>query len=276
MTRIESPSSINTYNTCQRKYFYHYKLGLPLKDSLPTLTGKAVHAALEHFYTFDPATLNIHTYEEELRNHLLNSFNKAWVEAVPHLSQLGKDKDTIKEYYEDSLSMLGNFFQTFLSDVREHVKNSSLQKAFLTVRPETEVFLSSEHINIRGYIDAIHTHNGQTCILDYKTGRSDELTEEYKLQLAIYALLYQEQHKKLPDKLGLYFLRNGTQKYINVNQDLIDHARDQCSNVHSRTTSDNIEDYPKNLGSWCKWCDFKDYCFGQKTLIDYASTTREQ
>ena len=95
MTRLESPSSINTYKTCARKYFYHYKLNLPTKDSLATINGSAVHTALENFYTIDPSNLSFNNYENELRHHLLNTFNQAWTESVPKLLALGIDRKSV-------------------------------------------------------------------------------------------------------------------------------------------------------------------------------------
>ncbi len=270
MTRIESASSINTYRNCARKYFYHYKLGLPTKDSIAALNGGVVHTALENFFKIDPANLHFNTYENELRNHLMNSFNQAWIEVVPQLSALTESKDTIKDYYQDSLFMLDHFVSIFLKKLQEEMNKKSLTEAFNTIKPETEICITSATHQIRGYIDAIHKNDGEILILDYKTSRSDEVTEDYKLQLAIYVLLFEEQQGKMPDKVGLYFLRHGQQKLIPVTPELIAFAKKECKNVHNNTISQDIEDYPKNLGPLCKWCDYKDYCFGQKSLSDYT------
>lgn len=275
MTRVESASSINTFKSCQRKYFYHYKLELPGKESVAAINGKAVHSALEHFFKIDPSVLSFNNYENELRNHLLNSFNQAWITSVPTLITLEEDKDKIKSYYEDSLVMLDHFIMIFLAKLKNEMTTTSLKQAFQILTPETEVAMFSNNHNVRGFIDAIHKNNGEILILDYKTTRSDEITEDYKLQLAIYTLLYQEQFGNLPHKVGLSFLRHGTEKYVPITEELLALAKEECQNIQDHTTSDNIEDYPKNLGPTCRWCDYKDICFGQKSLVDYQTVPKE-
>jgi len=271
MTRIESPSSVNTYRACQRKYFYHYKLNLPTKESVAALTGKAVHAAIENFFAFNASCLNFTNYEQELRNHLLNSFNHAWIKEVPKLGRLEIDKEIIRGYYKDSLMMLEKFSLRFLQQLNQEMKTKELQEAFLTLAPETEVAILSETYRLRGYIDAIHRLHGEARIVDYKTSRKDDITEEYRLQLAVYTLLFKERHGKLPDKAGVYFLRHGSQKFLEVNEELLNFARQACEEVHMNTVSDNIRQYPKNLGPGCKWCDYKDICFGQKTILEFQN-----
>ncbi|MFA4887734.1 MAG: PD-(D/E)XK nuclease family protein [Candidatus Nanoarchaeia archaeon] len=276
MTRLESPSSINTYKTCARKYFYHYKLNLPTKDSLATINGSAVHTALENFYTIDPSNLSFNNYENELRHHLLNTFNQAWTESVPKLLGLGIEKEGIKSTYQESLNMLNRFLSVFTEQLQQTMSNKPLQEAFNFLKPETEVLLSSSFHQVRGYVDAIHNREGEVVIIDYKTSRSDELTDEYKLQLAIYAMLYQERQGKIPEKAALYFLRHGTHKYVEVTAELVEHAKQTCADVHSNTVSNEINDYEKNLGTWCKWCDYKDYCFGQTRLHAYQQPEEQQ
>ena len=276
MTRIESASSINTFKTCERKYFYHYKLGLPSKESIPTINGKAVHTALEQFFKINPERLSFDNYENELKHHLLSSFNSAWAEAVPSLINLEQDKELIKKYYEDSVYMLERFADKFLFRLKQTMNGKNIVEAFNAVKPDTEVAISSQTHKVRGFIDAIHKNNGEVLILDYKTSRSDELTEEYKLQLAIYGLLFQESYGRPPDRVGLYFLRHGVEKFVPVNEELINFAIKECKYVHENSASEQIEDYPKNLGPACKWCDYKQMCFGQKTLMEYQQVKEEQ
>lgn len=269
MSRIESSSSINTYRTCQRKYFYRYKLKLPSKESIAALTGKAVHTALENFFKYDLSRLQFDHYENQLRRHLLNTFNHAWMESVPSLSKLGIKKTEILRYYQDSLRMLDSFITNFLISLSQDMQGKSLTEAFTHLAPESELFLQSEIHKVRGFIDAIHTINGETIILDYKTTRKDIITDDYKLQLAIYYLLYEEKYGKAPDKVGLYFLRHGTEKYLPVSPELLAEAKEACTEVHEGSVSEKIEDYNKTLGGWCRWCDYKDVCFGQKSIKDF-------
>jgi len=93
------------------------------------------------------------------------------------------------------------------------------------------------------------------------------LNENYKLQLGIYALLYQYKHKKTPDKAGIYFLRYKP-RYISVDKELLNQAQFEIEQIHLNTQSTDIHDYPKNESGLCKFnggqCDFYEFCFGRK------------
>ena len=106
--------------------------------------------------------------------------------------------------------------------------------------------------------------------MDYKTSKKAHITDAYKLQLAIYALLYQEEHKKMPDEVGIYFLKDGVEKIITVDDELLKLAKFKIEQIHASTTSDDITDYKKNQTPLCKWstgqCDFYDYCFKGKEI----------
>ncbi len=273
MSRLESPSSINTYNQCRRKYFYSYKLNLPRKESISTITGKSLHEALENFFKIDPSKISKSDYELPLKHSLMNIFNNAWVKALPSLMKLEDDKEIIKNYYNESIFMLQNFITDYLNSLNQEINGKSFQEAFNKLKPETEIYLNSKNYMVQGFVDAVIKIKDDIYILDYKTGARDEFTDDYKLQLAIYALLFKEKFGITPNKVGLHFLRHGTKKYIDVDEKLLGKAKKECELIHVNTASEDIKDYDKNPGYWCKWrngqCSFYDLCFGVKTLDQY-------
>ena len=99
-----------------------------------------------------------------------------------------------------------------------------------------------------------------------------KLTDEYLLQLSIYTLLYHEKYGKFPDEVGLYLLRHG-EKTIKADEKLLKLAEKECLEIHRRTLSDDIEDYPLNPGPLCKWstgqCDFYNICFKNKKINEF-------
>jgi len=50
MTKFLSPTSINTYLRCPRKYYLKYIKGLKEKPSIHLIRGKAVHDAIAKFH----------------------------------------------------------------------------------------------------------------------------------------------------------------------------------------------------------------------------------
>ena len=112
-SRIESPSSINTYKQCPRKYYYQYILGLPSVASIHLVRGRAVHEALEAFFKLDIDRINKESWEEELRIVLLDLFDKTWASKQDKLDELDisyeereLDNDTAVELGMDHVPLL--------------------------------------------------------------------------------------------------------------------------------------------------------------------------
>ena len=51
--RLESPSSINTFKQCKRRYYYRYIEKLPTISNIHQVRGNIAHATLEHFFDID-------------------------------------------------------------------------------------------------------------------------------------------------------------------------------------------------------------------------------
>lgn len=79
------------------------------------------------------------------------------------------------------------------------------------------------------------------------------------MQLSIYALLYYEKHNKLPDRVGIDFLKWG-RKFIPVNSRMIRFAKDECKLIKSNTRTTDVKDYPKQESKLCKWGEGKNKC----------------
>ena len=101
-----------------------------------------------------------------------------------------------------------------------------------------------QHIKYGGFIDAIHHFEDGVHIFDYKTSSRDHLSPEYRLQLAIYALLYKVEHGTLPKRVGINFLKFG-EKYLAVDEALVEEAREAIKDIHQSTQSTEKKDYPK-------------------------------
>ena len=77
-TRIQSPSSINAYKQCSRKYYYRYILKLPTIESIHLIRGKIIHCVLEDFFKIEISTINKEHYEFELNIFLQSLLKKEW------------------------------------------------------------------------------------------------------------------------------------------------------------------------------------------------------
>jgi len=237
MTKYLSPTSINTYLRCPRKYFLKYIKRLKEKPSIHLIRGKAVHDALAGFHkseVSDPKDF------ERTRIELLALFNHSWIAQEGEIKGLGLPERTLDEYYRESAEMLVGWLKRNL----EALQNAGL-------KPESEVKLFSRNHGVMGIIDAIHSQGGKVFLTDYKTGKMDTLSQDIKVQMAIYALLYQENFGVLPDAIILDFLKFQSSKPFPVTADFVHYAVRLCKKLHEKTSSVNEKDYPCKCRGWC-------------------------
>ena len=233
-----SPTSINTYLRCPRKYYLKYIKGLKEKPSIHLIRGKAVHDSLARYHQTCREKLG--TFEE-MKAELLSLFNHAWLGQEEEIQNLTLTETELDEYYYESVDMLTGWLKRHL----KAVKNAQ-------TKPEAEVRLFSQRYRVMGIIDAIYKQNGKASLTDYKTSKKDELTQDIKVQMAIYALLYKENYGMLPDTIAIDFLRHEKAIPFKVTDEFSNHAIKICKEVHERTSSINEEDYPCKCGGRCE------------------------
>ncbi len=264
--RVESPSSINTFKQCRRKYYYQYIEKLPVQPNIHQVWGNIAHSALENFFTINTAQLNEENFARKCRESIQTFLLYHWKQSQGKLRQLQLNQDQERFYFEETMLMLMNWVNHFVEDLSALMKkkNISAEEAFVTLTPLREQEFASEKHSVRGFIDAIRQIDDEIQIIDYKTNSTFELKESIKLQLAIYSLLYFEKHQKMPSKVGIFFLRHKL-KLMPVDEKLLALAKKEIEEIHQHTgCTEKIEDYPKTINSLCKWstgkCDFYDVC----------------
>ncbi len=193
-SRVQSPSSINTYFDCPRKYFYKYIKELPSKPNIHLIRGKLVHSVLEDFFKLNPAKLSAASFDVELKVVLLEDFKRKWQESRESILKLGLGKEERVAYFSDSKRMISNFVDHFSERLREHLPKMHLHDAFKLLTPEREIFLESKAHKVRGYLDAVY-RGEKVSIIDYKTSSTDTFREEYRRQL--------ESHQKHSNRLWM-------------------------------------------------------------------------
>lgn len=260
MPRVQSPSSIGCYKQCPRKYYYSYIAQLETKPNVHQVRGNIAHKVLEHFFDQDASKLTMEAFELGLMENMQELLLKEWKKADSQMKALGLTPAQRQFYFEDTLLMLLNWLNHFVR--RVYTLEGSFPERFAKLTPIREQLMKSDSLKARGIIDAIEDYEGKIRIMDYKTS-SHSNEEEYRLQLAIYTLLYFEKHGKMPDKAGIYFLKDRP-KYIDVDESLLELARREIELIHKHTQSDHIKEYPRSPSRLCKWstgqCDFYDVC----------------
>jgi len=264
--RIESPSSINTFRHCQRKYYYQYVEKLPTLSNIHQVRGNIAHSALELFFDIDLTFIPPEDYSHHFQSAMQRLFLGSWKSHQPELQRLNLSQDQERFYFEETMLMLMNWTTQFCEELGQTMlrKKMPLPEAFFSLTPIREQEFSSAGYSVRGFIDAIHQVENEVHIIDYKTNSSFEFKDEIRLQLAIYSLLYYEKHGKIPAKVGIFFLRHKL-KLMRVDEELLNLAKREIQLIHAHTSvKEQKEDYPKKVGPLCKWstgkCNFYEIC----------------
>ncbi len=262
--RVQSPHSINVFRECARKYWYMYIEGLPTTATIHTVRGNIAHTVLEKFFDQNIEGIDRTNCHNILQKSIFELLLQEWNNE--ELKKLGLTAEENRLYFEETAVMLFNWLHEF---TKKLAKTGTFQEAFQKLAPlGREGQFHSERLSVQGFIDYIEHQDGKVSIMDYKTSAKPDITDDYHLQLGIYALLYKEKHGKLPDNVGIYFLRYGP-KTLAVDQKLLDFAIREVELVHKRTESEKFDDYPKNVTHKCRWCDFYSTCFEQKSLKQF-------
>ena len=263
--RMQSPSSINTYKQCPRKYYYRYIKRLPTKPSIHLVRGTVAHSALEYFFE-EPPTAVGSDWRTALQRHVLELLERFWEEHSAEFAQLEETPEELLMYKNETQQMLLRWVLSFSERVKQRLDaGKSFEEAFEELKPVSEAKYVDEELQVMGYIDAVEELDGKVRLVDYKTSKKPEITPPYRLQLGIYALMYLRQHERLPDEVGVEFLRHGGE-YMSVNDELLLDAQFEIEQIHMVTESDDIVNYPKSPSPLCNWCDFYEVCFDKKKV----------
>jgi len=264
-----SPSSVNTYLSCHRKFLYHNLLKAPQPKTQALVYGQCIHKALEKSYrrfmkegSFPP----LKYFEEQFLQEL------DWQGVQQGIRQgcLHKLEDAKKWYQQ----------------VTEQgpIKPLELERKITRKLQDGIVFT--------GQFDKVEATgpNGEVRVIDYKTGTPDKHIksiencddlfsddcDDYLRQLVAYKLLYERGHRSLKVTSGSlvfldpvkatvkkYGLEEGT--FTNKTVELSDQMMKDYESLLEKTwsdikalTFDRLEAYDEKK---CGYCPYKNVCW---------------
>jgi len=254
---ILSPTAINNYLTCPRKFFYQNLIRLPQARSKSAAMGSAIHAALDRYFK-EYHRKKIKPAKEFLTLNFQSSLQR----------ELLTEKD-YKEKLEIGMNILNDYFDAF-----------SEQFSADTV---TEFDFKRDGINIDGIpitgkIDKIEPLENGLAVTDFKTGNADggmqKLTHgnDYWRQLVFYKLLcdrspqFKRQFQDRPMTVAkIEFLEKSRSKGQFLCPSVNISAADQTEVianikfVHDQIAQLNFEKIDKSEP--CNHCPFYDLCW---------------
>jgi DNA helicase-2/ATP-dependent DNA helicase PcrA len=171
---IMSPTGLNNYLTCPRKFYYQNLIRLPQAKSKSAAMGTAIHAALESYFR-EYHRKKIKPPKELLTLHFKSSLEKELLTNKDYLERLEIGQNILNEYYE-------TYNEQFTSNTISEFNFS-------------HDGVNIEGIQLTGKIDKIEITENNIIVTDFKTGNADtgmqKLAhgEDYWRQLVFYKIL---------------------------------------------------------------------------------------
>lgn len=232
-----SPSRVNTFKSCRRKYFYTYISKLPRLDWPHLDTGTLVHGALEHFhedFREDGKDINF-------RKLMKKSFKKQWDKTKKKLS---------KEIFKDAKGMLGSYVK--------RIEKHGIGSKIISLEPKFEIGLDDE-VSILGFIDRVDLDkDGIYHIKDYKTTKSKKYMKPF--QLLCYGIPLLEWYPEIERFRGSYIMMRHSGEYISYdfNREDVEKCKKELLTYADQITEEGR--WLPNPSRLCEWCDFKNPC----------------
>jgi len=283
-----SPSSINTFRQCPRKWYYTYVLALDTPTTVHLIRGNIVHRVLENMFKqkFVPSG-------EAFRPHMINGAKKMLDKEWKDMDQLELSEEENEMYYEESWNMINRFFTKFCDNIQEGIRmkkfSNETQGYYFTKPTFKELWIDDQYkiqfndkwksekvanedkepfeetLNVGGFIDSVQKDFDNNIILvDYKTSSKYQnvLSEEYTLQLAIYAYLWQKQTGNMPAFVAINYLKYDETFYIMVTPSFIKNAVRKIKDMRRFIVEAGLDEekYIANENKLCDWCPFQERC----------------
>ena len=238
--RILSPTAINTYLSCPRKYYLRYIQKAPGKPSIHLIRGSLVHKTLHEYHinsTRDPPL----TDAKAIRKELIRIFQRLWQSEKANLDSLGLSKELLGDYYMDSTDMLGNYANWFARQTNPPAVDSSELKIF------------SSKLRCMAIIDAVWTNDNGTFLTDYKTSKDFSITEDTTRQAILCSLLYRDRYEETPVAVFIHFLKDpGDPVALFIDDHQLEYGKILIDFIHEKTGTKDEKDYPCTCGGQCK------------------------
>jgi putative RecB family exonuclease len=245
-----SPSKLDVYKNCARRYQYRYVDKISRRRKTPeTVVGVAVHAAFEEMYGLVsggkvPALA-------EVQALYAKALDEEWDETV-QLKDARFTRENWKKVGDDCVEMYYG----------QHVPFNEDRTLAVEKRVGFPLVVDEHEYRIEGFVDRLSiAPDGAIEIHDYKTAKTlpNQEHADHDWQLALYELAIR---REWPDtknvRLKWHYVRHG--KTLTSVRDSA--AREGLLAEVAKTISaiKHDHEFKTNVGPLCDWCEYRDLC----------------
>jgi len=238
---------VDDYLTCPLKYKYIHILRVPIREHHTVVYGKALHEAVSLYLRrkLAQARGGPRQDREVIEAEVLEAFEAAW-ESVGFLS---REHEELR--LEEGRAVLRRFVA---EQERTGLAPTAVEQPFAFLLGTTKV---------AGRFDRVDEREGRVTIIDYKSSavrdqkEADRRTRE-SLQLAIYALAYEQVHHRVPDAVELHFLESGLVGSARKTEGDLTETRATIQRVAGGIRARDFTATPGYMA--CSYCAFREIC----------------
>lgn len=249
-SRKFSPSKLDCYKNCARRYQYRYVDKISRRRKTPeTVVGVAVHAAFEELYQL--VSGGRLPSVDEVRALYRTALTEEWDDTV----QLKDPRFTRENWEKVGEECVERYY-------KEHAPFDEDRTVAVEKRVGFPLMVEDQEYRIEGFVDRLSlAADGAFEIHDYKTAKSLPGQEhaDADWQLALYELAVR---REWPDaravRLKWHYVRHG--KTLTSVRDAGARARllDEVSRTVAAIKHDH--EFKPNPGPLCDWCEYRDLC----------------
>lgn len=234
---VYSPTRLGAYETCPKRYWYGYVMGIPGEWKPFFALGSAVHETIE---VITKRMMDGQSIDDAEGLGILESL---W-DPSQYESREMERKDR-----EDAEEMI----RMFLAHQARRVGR--------ILGVEEWVSLDLEGRRLRGKVDRIDLHEGgELEVIDYKSSKNKTSRPQLKqdFQMALYWLGVEQAYKRKVKQVGHWYLRMDSEWMVEITSEELEAVRQRAIVVIEGIEAGEFEAEPGI--QTCRWCDFQMLC----------------
>ena len=269
MAQMINVTALSAYLYCRRKLYLEEVLGLKEVPKETVIIGKIRHNVYDLVNRQEKGIVlsidenNVGQIEEKYKTSYSNNLKNSIKLNKTLLHNL---KFNLSDVYRQ-------LWPTFLEEakVRASALASFVEKSKifgpklwekLTPKIESEVFVSSQELELKGKIDRIEKHENKVVPIELKTGKAprESVWESHLIQVGAYMMLLEEQFQKPVSEGIVEYLSEKIKRPVKMNPFLKDDIMKLKEKVKDLLSSNKLPDFTENKNK-CRICGLREECY---------------